>query len=75
VVGGCAVITLKDGSALTLLGVIAGGLFIVGIVYLTTSMSRDGGCCERSSSNRRTAINSVAFIADGDPSFRPSRRY
>ena len=41
VVGGCAVISFEDGSALTLLAVIAGGLFIVGIVYLATSMSRD----------------------------------
>ena len=41
VVGGCAVISFEDGSALTLLGVIAGGLFVVGIVYLAMSLSRD----------------------------------
>ena len=41
VVGGCAVISFEDGSALTLLGVTAGGLFIVGVVYLAVSMSRD----------------------------------
>jgi hypothetical protein len=44
VVGGCGVAGLifgDDSGPLIVLGLVAGGVVVVGIVYLTTSMSRD----------------------------------